>query len=244
MNIAIIFSGGKGIRLNGDSTPKQFLEVNNKPILVHTLERFQYHPQIDKIYISILSEYFDFCLDLIKKYNLSKVAGVVYGGDTAQKSIYNALKKAAEENPDNSIVLIHDGVRPIITEEVISANIESVKKYGTGITSTPCYETILVSSDGKTPQEIPIRRETFAAQAPQSFFLKDILDAHEIIQKTNPKYTDIVDSCTLFDKLEKTTHLVAGNSGNIKITTPQDMYILGGILKYNSDVREGNNGNK
>jgi 2-C-methyl-D-erythritol 4-phosphate cytidylyltransferase len=244
MNIAIIFSGGKGQRLNGDSTPKQFLEVNNKPILVHTLERFQYHPQIDKIYISILSEYFDFCLSLIKKYNLNKVAGVVYGGDTAQKSIYNALKKAKEENSDNSIVLIHDGVRPIVTEEVISANIESVKKYGTGVTSTPCYETLLISSDGKTPQEIPIRRETFSAQAPQSFFLKDILEAHELIQKTNPKYTDIVDSCTLFDKLGKTTRLVQGNFGNIKITTPQDMYILGGILKYNSDFGDNKHGNK
>ena len=121
---------------------------------------------------------------------------------------------------------------------MISENIKSVKEYGTAITSTPCYETILVSSDGKTPKEIPIRKETFAAQAPQSFVLEEIFDAHNIIRKRPEKYENIVDSCTLYNVLGKSTHLVRGNFGNIKVTTPQDLYILNGILKFKQDYKE------
>lgn len=237
MNIAIIFAGGIGQRLNSNSVPKQFLEINNKPILIHTLLNFQNHSEIDKIYISILSEYKQFTEELIQKYKLDKVKGIVSGGACGQESIYNALKAAEKENPPDSIVLIHDGVRPIITPQVISDNIKSVEQYGTGITSTPCYETILVSKDGKVPQHVPLRKETFAAQAPQSFRLNEILSAHETIRKKG--YEGIVDSCTLFHILGRETRLVRGNFGNIKITTPQDVYILKGILSYkaeNSDV--------
>ena len=234
MNIAIIFAGGRGQRLNGapDSIPKQFLEINKKPILIHTLSHFQQHPEIDKIYISMLSEYIDYTEKLVKEYEIDKVQKIVEGGETAQESIYKALTAAAEENPEDSVVLIHDGVRPVITRRVISENIKSVNENGTGITSTPCYETILISGDGHTPREVPVRRETYAAQAPQSFRLGEIIEAHEKIRKTDTKYTDIVDSCTLFHKLGRETHLVKGNFGNIKITTPQDVYILQGILQF------------
>ncbi len=237
MNIAIIFAGGIGQRLNNnaDALPKQFIEINNKPILVHTLDIFQNHSEIDKIYIAILKDYKSYTEELVHKYNLNKVSKIVDGGNSAQESIYNALRAASDENESESIVLIHDGVRPIITEQVISDNIASVKTNGTGITSTPCYETILVSKDGEIPIHVPIRKETFAAQAPQSFRLKEILEAHEKIRKTIG-YDDIVDSCTLFHKLGRETHLVRGNFGNIKITTPQDVYILKGILDYRREV--------
>ena len=240
MNIAIIFAGGRGQRLNNnsDSTPKQFLNICGKPILVHTLLKFEQHREIDKIYLVILSEYKDYCAKLIKEYKINKVVKIITGGDTAQDSIYNGLTAAIQENPKGSIVLIHDGVRPIIDNEVISKNIKSVKEYGTAITSTPCYETILVSSDGKTPKEIPIRKETFAAQAPQSFILEEIFEAHNTIRKRLEKYENIVDSCTLYNVLGKSTHLVNGNFGNIKVTTPQDLYILNGILKFKQDNNE------
>lgn len=235
MNIAIIFAGGVGQRLNNNinAIPKQFIEINGKPILVHTLEHFQNHKEIDKIYIAMLENYIDYTKELVQNFNLNKVKGIVKGGTCGQESIYNALCAAEKENPENSIVLIHDGVRPIITKEVITNNIESVKKYGTGITSTPCYETILVSKDGKTPIHVPLRQETFAAQAPQSFRLGEILTAHRKIQKTG--YDGIIDSCTLFHLLGKKTRLVKGNFGNIKITTQQDIYILKGILDYKDE---------
>lgn len=241
MNIAVIFAGGVGQRLDDsiNAIPKQFLEINGKPILVHTLLHFQNHNEIDRIYISVLESYLDYTKELVRNYNIDKVKNIVKGGSSGQDSIYNALKAAEKENSNDSIVLIHDGVRPIITKKVISDNIESVKKFGTGITTTPCYETILVSKDGKIPIHVPLRKETFAAQAPQSFRLGEIVEAHEKIRKTG--YDGIIDSCTLFHTLGRETRLVKGNFGNIKITTPQDVYILKGILDYQNERNNKSN---
>lgn len=177
MNIAIIFAGGSGVRM-GSGIPKQFLEIDGKPILVHTLKLFQYHRKIDKIYLSVLEDYIPYAESLIDEYRITKVAGVMAGGRTAQESIYIALKKAEEENDGDSIVLLHDGVRPYVSYEVISNNIKSVKEHGNAITCTPSYETILLSKEGNCVDKVPYRKETFAAQAPQSFYLKDIIHYH------------------------------------------------------------------
>ena len=155
MNIAIIFAGGLGQRLNNgeNSTPKQFLKINDKPIIIRTLELFQTHKDIDKIYISIHPDYYEYMQELVKYYYITKTAGIVNGGQTGQESIYNALKLAQKENPQDSIVLIHDGVRPNITEEVITKNIECTKKNGNAITCTSCFETILISENGINPEQ-------------------------------------------------------------------------------------------
>ena len=231
MNIAIIFAGGSGIRM-GAGIPKQFLEINGKPIIIHTMQLFQHHREIDKIYAAVQEDYIDYVKDLCDEFRVTKLSGVVAGGETAQDSIYNALKAAAEENPADSIVLIHDGVRPFVAYDVISKNIESVKQYGNGITSTPCYETIMVSKDGKVVDSVPYRKETFAGQAPQSFYLNEIIDAHEKIQATETRYDNMVDACTIIRTLGMTAHLVEGNRGNIKVTTPEDVYMLRALLQY------------
>lgn len=237
-NIAIIFAGGTGQRLsNGENTiPKQFLKINDKPIIIHTLELFQNHEQIDKIYIAIHPDYYKYMQDLVKHYYITKTAGIVKGGATGQDSIYNALKLAQSENPDDSIVLIHDGVRPNITPEVITLNIDCAEKNGNAITCTSCFETILISENGLNPQHVPYRKHTYAAQAPQSFHLKEIIEAHEVTRKINPTYTDIVDSCTLFKTLDKKTYMIPGNRGNIKITTIEDLYILRALIRYKEDL--------
>lgn len=237
-NIAIIFAGGTGQRLNNgeNSIPKQFLKINEKPIIIHTLELFQNHPSIDKIYIAIHPDYYEYMQELVKHYYMTKTAGIVKGGATGQDSIYNALKLAQSENPEDSIVLIHDGVRPNITEEVITKNIECAKKNGNAITCTSCFETILVSENGKNPQHVPYRKHTYSAQAPQSFHLGEIVQAHESTRKVNPNYTDIVDSCTLFKTLNKPTYMIFGNRGNIKITTIEDLYILRAFIRYKEDL--------
>lgn len=237
-NIAIIFAGGVGQRLSNDenSLPKQFLKINDKPIIIHTLDIFEKHKQIDKIFIAIHPDYYEYIQELVNRYHITKVAGIVKGGLTSQDSIYNALQMAKDNNPDDSIVLIHDGVRPNITEEVITLNIESVKKYGSAITCTSCFETILVSENGLNPQHVPFRKHTYAAQAPQSFRLKDIIDAHNIIRKANPNYTNIIDSCTLYKTLNKPIYMIKGNRGNIKITTIEDLYILKALINYKEDV--------
>ena len=237
-NIAIIFAGGVGQRLsNGEnSLPKQFLKINDKPIIIHTLELFEEHDMIDKIYIAIHPDYYDYMQDLVKHYYITKTAGIVKGGATGQDSIYNALKLAQSENNDDSIVLIHDGVRPNITRDVISENINCAKTKGNAITCTSCFETILVSENGINPEHVPYRKHTYAAQAPQSFHLGEIIKAHETTRKTNPQYTDIVDSCTLFKTLNKPTYMIKGNRGNIKITTIEDLYILRALIRYKEDV--------
>ncbi|MBQ8635125.1 2-C-methyl-D-erythritol 4-phosphate cytidylyltransferase [bacterium] len=232
MNIAIIFAAGIGQRLNSENNlPKQFLQINEKPILIHTLEHFQNHKKIDKIYIATLEEYINTTEELIKKYNINKAKKIVKGGSCAMESIYNALSAAKSENPDDSIVLIHDGVRPILNSEVIDNNIESVIKNGNAITIVPCVETIVVSQDKNIANSVPIRKETFKAQAPQSFRLGEIIEAHNI-EKADSNYLDVVDNCTLYMKQNRKVYLVEGNFGNIKITTPEDVYILKGILDF------------
>lgn len=231
MNIAIIFAGGKGTRM-GTEIPKQFLEINGKPIIIYTLELFQNNEKIDKIYISTLKEYISYVKELIQKYNLYKVIDIIEGGKTAQDSIYNALKRAENENPENSIVLLHDGVRPFVSPNIIDENIESVKKYGSAITSIPAYETIMISDNDNFVKEVTIRKETFIGQAPQSFYLGDIINAHELIRNSKNGYENMVDACTIFKTLGKEIHLVNGNRGNLKITTPEDVYIFKALLKF------------
>ena len=231
MNIAIIFAGGSGVRM-GAGVPKQFLEINGKPIIIHTLQLFQYHDQIDKIYISVLKDYVSYMNELVDEYRLKKVAAVIPGGETAQDSIYNALKKAEEENSEDSIVLLHDGVRPFVSYDVIADNIKGVKEHGNAITCTSCYETILLSKDGDQVDSVPYRKETFAAQAPQSFYLKDIIAAHDVVRARPERYESMVDACTILKSQGLDVHMIPGNRGNIKVTTPEDVYMYRALLQY------------
>jgi 2-C-methyl-D-erythritol 4-phosphate cytidylyltransferase len=231
MNIAMIFAGGTGSRM-GAGVPKQFLEINGKPVIIHTLELFQYHAMIDKIYISVLADYQDYMQVLADEFHITKVAGIVPGGETSQDSVYHLLKKASSENPADSIVLLHDGVRPYVSADVISDNIASVERYGSAITSTQSYETVVLSKDGQAVEDIPLRSQSFTAQAPQSFYLGDILAAHDQVRVSPGRYDGIVDSCTLMRHVGKPVHLVPGNRGNIKVTTPEDVYIFRGLLQY------------
>ena len=234
MNIAMIFAGGSGVRM-GAGIPKQFLEINGKPILVHTVELFQWHELIDKIYISTLEDYIPYVEELVDQYRLTKVAAVIPGGATAQDSIYNCLQKGLSENDPDSIVLLHDGVRPCVDHDVITKNIETAEEKGNAITTTACYETILLSKNGDHVDSVPYRRETFAAQAPQTFHLKDIIAAHDQIRKRPEGYKDMVDACTICTTLGIPVHMVEGNRGNIKVTTPEDVYIFRALLQYNEN---------
>lgn len=231
MNIAIIFAGGSGVRM-GAGVPKQFLEVNGKPIIIHTLQLFQYHNEIDKIYLAVIEDYIDYMKLLVEEYHLTKVCCIMPGGETAQDTIYGELIRCRKENPDDSIVLIHDGVRPFVSYDTISRNIRAVKKHGNAITSTSCYETIIVSRDGKSVDEVPYRKETFAAQAPQSFYLKDIIAAHDYVRSLPTKYENMVDACTILRAQGLPVHLIEGNRGNIKVTTPEDVFTLKALFQY------------
>lgn len=231
MNIAVIFAGGSGVRM-GAGIPKQFLEVNGKPIIVHTLQLFQYHREIDKIYVAVLNDYIPYMESLVEEYRLNKVVKILPGGATAQDTIYNTLVAVAQENDKKSVVLLHDGVRPFVSYDVISENIRSVKEHGNGITCTACYETIIISRNGQNVDQVPFRKETFAAQAPQSFYLGDIISIHDRIRATENGYNNMVDACTMANSLGIDVHLVSGNRGNIKVTTPEDVYMFRALLQY------------
>lgn len=230
-NVAIIFAGGSGARM-GSGIPKQFLEVNGKPIIIHTLEIFDEHPDIDEIYVACREDYIPKLQKYAAKFMLSKVVKIVPGGTTGQDSIYNALCAAKENNADDAIVLIHDGVRPCITKELIDDNLSCVKEHGTAITCTALYETPIISHDGSTVDEVPPRKTFYTAQAPQCFYLGEVLEAHGEIRKENPDYTGVVDTCTMMKMLGKEVKLVEGPRGNIKVTTPEDLYAFRAMIQY------------
>ena len=236
MTVAVIFAGGVGVRM-GAPVPKQFLELAGRPILAHTLCLFQNHQEVHEIRVVVQREYFDRTRQLCAKYDITKLSDVVEGGGTAQDSIYNGLSSCRDAGlPDDTVVLLHDGVRPYITADVISKNIASVLEYGNGVTFTPCYETLVISKDGSSICDIPARRESFSAQAPQSFRLGDILAAHEKVRLMPGGYQDLVDQATICWKLGIPIHLVPGNRGNIKITTSEDIIMLDALLQSRERV--------
>ena len=229
MNIAVIFAGGTGTRMNSKDKPKQFLKMHDKPIIIHTLEKFQNNENIDAIVIACIKQWINHLLLLIEYYHISKVKRIVPGGETGQLSIYaglNAAKDIAEGK--NAIVLIHDGVRPLINDDVINKNIASVMKNGSAITSVNVTETIMEINDDASIKYIPDRTHSRLARAPQSFLLDEILDVHNKALLEGKK--DFIDSCTMMSHYGKKLYLIDGPIENIKVTTPQDFYIMRAIL--------------
>ena len=231
MNIAVIFAGGVGSRMHSKERPKQFLEMYNKPIIIHTLEHFQNHPMIDAIVVVCIESWISYLNELLYKFRIEKVKKVVPGGETGQLSIYHGLKAAKEvANGEKAVVLIHDGVRPLITEKLITNNIEAVRRYGSAITTAKVKETILVVNEQDSSIDyVPSRNNSRVAKAPQSFWLDEILSAQEKARAKGER--DWIDSCTLMQEYGFKMHLIDGPSQNIKITTPEDFYTMRAILE-------------
>ncbi|WP_049165407.1 IspD/TarI family cytidylyltransferase [Ligilactobacillus salivarius] len=237
MNIAVVFAGGVGKRMHTKDIPKQFLKLHNKPIIIHTLELFENHPEIDAIVVSCVSDWVGYLNDLVNKYNLKKVRKIVPGGKTGQESIYNGLKAAEEVgNRDKDIVLIHDGVRPLINKKTISDNIASVLIHGSAITCVKAKETIVEVDENEGIVDIPDRAQARLARAPQSFYLNDILNAHE--RAISENRFDFIDSCSMLTHYGKKLYLIDGPQENIKITTPDDFYTTRALLdaKENAQI--------
>lgn len=230
MNIAIIFAGGIGIRMNNIEKPKQFLEIYEKPIIIRTLEKFEHCSDVDGIIIACVKEWIDYLQDLLLRYNFKKVVSVIPGGKTGQLSIYNGLCEARNlYSGKDTIVLIHDGVRPMIDENLITKNIHSVKAHGSAITTCTVKETVLIVNKNNKIENVPTRELSRMAKAPQSFYLKDIIEVHEMALKEG--CNDFIDSCSIMNYYGKETYLVDGPSENIKVTTPDDFYMLRAMLE-------------
>lgn len=222
MNIAVIFAGGIGSRMTSATLPKQFLEIHGTPLIVHTIQHFQDHPEIDRIAVSILPEWRDRFARLVARYELTKVNWIVDGGATGQESRHRALRTVANDVAGDAVVLLHDGVRPLINAEVITGNIRTVRERGPAITSMKFNETIISSADGIVDEVIP-RDLLYVAQAPQSAMLQTALEVYD--RAVADGEHDSIDTCSLLRRYGHTLHRVDGPRSNIKITTAEDFYV-------------------
>ena len=230
-NIAVIFAGGVGQRMTNSTKPKQFLEVYGKPILVYTLEKFQNHPQIDGIVLVCVESWLDYARQLIRRYELTKVEVVISGGVNGHQSRFRGLKKAKELYGD-CIVLIHDGVRPLIDEKTIVSAIESVRECGSAVVATPAVETIsMEEADGRS---VIVNRERCSMlRAPQCFYLEEILALYERTEADG--LFDFIDSATIMQHYKKPIRVINGPAENIKITTPLDYFMFKGLVEIQNN---------
>ena len=232
MNVAIIFAGGTGQRMNTKTRPKQFLELHGKPIIIYTLEQFENHPEIDGIVVVCIEDWIPVLNRELKKFAITKVASVIPGGATGQESIRLGIFEAERIYPADTIVLVHDGVRPLIDAGTITKDIACVKERGSAVTVVPATETIVQETDGKI-ETVLDRKECALARAPQCFKLGDIAEAHR--RSLDDGLGDaFVDSSDLMRHYGAQIYAVEGCPENIKITTPSDFYIFRAIM----DARE------
>ena len=232
-NIAMIIAGGIGARMNQD-IPKQFLNVYDKPVILYTMEAFQKHPGIDAIEIVCLDGWHDVVRAYAKQFGISKLDGVVSGGVNGQDSIRNGLQDLAKRYTDpEDIVLIHDAIRPMVSQEIITDNIRVCREYGNAITVVPCTAAMLKTYDSlSTTEQVP-RDNLKTTQTPQAFFLHDILAAHrEALEKG---ITRSVASCTMYIELGRKLYMSQGSEKNLKLTTTEDIEIFKALLNAKKD---------
>lgn len=228
MNIALILAGGTGQRM-GQSIPKQFLNVNDIPVIVYTLHAFQIHPNIDAIEVVCLDGWHDILRAYAEQFGITKLENIVSGGKNGQDSIRNGLYDiASRHNNDDDIVLVHDGIRPNVSEDIISDNIRVCRQYGNAITVIPCNAAMLRTQDGlQSTSQVP-RDNLKETQTPQTFFIKDLVAAHK--EALAKGITNSVASCTMYIELGKKLYMSVGSEKNIKLTTPDDIDIFKALL--------------
>jgi 2-C-methyl-D-erythritol 4-phosphate cytidylyltransferase len=232
MNIALIIAGGSGERMRQD-IPKQFIHVDDKPIIIHTLAAFQSHPNIDQICVVCLDGWQNVLEAYAKQFGIAKLSLVVQGGANGQGSIRNGIEALAAICQPDDIVLIHDAIRPLISSEIISDCIAGVINNGSAVTAIPCTEAILKTTDGLVAGEAIDRSSLRRTQTPQAFRLGKLAWAHaEALRRS---ITNSVASCTMMIELGETVHFSSGSEKNIKITNTEDIEIFKALLHSRKD---------
>lgn len=229
MNYAVIFAGGTGRRMNTRTCPKQFLKLHGKEIIVYTLEHFEKHPEIDGISVVCIEEWIEYLRELLEKYRIKKVKWLSPGGSTGQESIYNGLNAMRGEIPEESIVLIHDGVRPLIDAQLISDNIRTAREKGCAVTVVPATETVMLVDGNENIVESVDRSRCRVVRAPQSFRYSELMAEHDKARAAG--INTMIDSATMMSGAGHTLYPVLGKPENIKITTPCDYYTFRAIME-------------
>ena len=227
---AVIFAGGVGRRMGAGPWPKQFLELGGRPIIDYTIAHFAEHPQVTGVVVVCLESWIPYLEQVLVKRRYELPIDIVPGGSTGQESIFNGVRHLHELHPEdeNAIVLIHDGVRPLIDEKAITDCIESVRTRGCTATVTPAIETIAVrGANGTVAQMIP-RSEVELARAPQGFKLEALYRAHLRTQEEG--LGEFIDSVSLMSHFGYPIFTVEGPAENIKVTTPMDYFAFKGYM--------------
>lgn len=234
MNYALIIAGGSGNRM-GQDIPKQFMHVDNCPIIIHTMMAFQRHPDIAAIAVVCLTGWETVLQSYANQFCINKLKWIFPGGDNGQESIHNGIYGLKEQGcKDDDLVLVHDAVRPLLSQDIISTNIAICQKYGYAITGIKCREAILESDDGFASTTSIPRNKLIRTQTPQTFRLGNLIRAHEEASKKG--IANSVASCTLMAELGgREMHIVPGSEKNIKITTVEDLEILKALMHTSKD---------
>lgn len=226
-NIVLLTAAGKSSRMHQE-IPKQFIHVHNKPIIIYTMEVFERNPLIDAIAVVTLESWKDFIHVYAKQFNITKLKWIVSGGSTGQESIYNGLQAIKKDCALSDVVLVHDGNRPLVSDDIISDSLSVFRKHGSAVAAIPCVEAVFKSIDKKSSSISIPREELFRTQTPHTYTLEKLLWAHNIAKERG--IVNTAASCTLMQSLGETIWLSKGSEKNIKLTTVDDIDIFMALL--------------
>ncbi|WP_022756462.1 IspD/TarI family cytidylyltransferase [Butyrivibrio fibrisolvens] len=227
MNIALIIAGGSGERMHQD-IPKQFLSINDRPVIVYTLEAFEHHPEIDEIAVVCIEGWEQVLMAYAKQFGITKLKSVIPGGDCGQASIRNGVYALEQSHSKDDIILIHDAIRPLVSAEIISDCIRVTSMYGNAIAVIPCAEAMLTTDDEQVSTGSYPRDGLKRTQTPQGFKLGDICDLHR--RALDKGITGSIASCTLMIEMGQQVHFSIGSEKNVKLTTLEDIDIFKALL--------------
>lgn len=233
MNYAIILAAGVGQRMRNGGLPKQFLKLMGKPIIIYTLEKFEECEEIDKVVVVCHGSYIDYMQNLLSMYQLRKTERVIVGGSNRQSSVQRGLNTIMEKGggPED-IVVVHDGVRPLVELSTIRENIRIAKQYGCAVTVHSVTESVVITQSEEVDMEnFKKRADTWSMTAPQTFQLRKIADAYRKIDKMEQDGMPLLDAAMVYAQTGGKVHLVKEHGANIKITTPEDYYFLKAMLE-------------
>ena len=230
MNYALILTGGVGQRLRSTGLPKQFIELYGKPIVAYTLEKFHQCEEIHKVVVVCHGSWMKTMNKIIKKYDFDKVVSIVAGGKERQDSVQNGLNEICKKSNNDDIVVIHDGVRPLVKNSTITENIRIAKENGNAMTVRSVTESVVVTKNLTAKMaDFKKRDDTYTLTSPQSFRVNELMQAYIELKKITDK--PILDSSLVYAELGKKIHIVKEQGLNLKITTPEDFYYFRSILE-------------
>jgi len=226
-HVALLIAGGAGNRMHQD-IPKQFITVNERPVIVYTLEAFEGHPEIDAIAVVCIGGWEQILWAYARQFNITKLKYVVPGGKNGQESIRNGVMELEKHFDPEDLVLIHDAIRPMVSQEIISDNIRVAEEHGNAITVIPCAEAMLQTEDGEVSSGSYPRDRLKRTQTPQAFHIGQICDLHR--RALAAGITNSVASCTLMIEMGEQVYFSAGSEKNVKLTTVEDLDIFRALL--------------